>query len=163
MKKKLQTLLFLLVMGTAFGNFVSAHDFEDEVLTSLPSNFRITGNSNSLITAACGITTTGSHTLPIVYWVVMRNATDTLVSKAQLDSATAWLNRDFANQQGFAAPSGMSFATAKRDPNGNGTSGVKYVDGSILPAYSTYGVNVVTSSTGFSVYEFGNYKHCSSC
>jgi hypothetical protein len=143
-------------MGTAFGNFVSAHSFEDVVLTTPPSNFRVTGNSNSLITTYCG-PTTGSFVLPIVYWVVMRNATDTLVTRAQLDTATAWLNRDFANNAGFAAPTGMSFAPAKRDPNGNATSGVKYVDGSILPAYSQYGVGVTTNSTGFAASEFANY------
>lgn len=156
MKKTLQ-LLLISVIWVISGSLASAHSFEDVVLTTPPSNFRVTGNSNSLITTYCG-STTGSFVLPIVYWVVMRNATDTLVTRAQLDTATAWLNRDFANNAGFAAPTGLSFARAKRDPNGNATTGINYVDGSILPAYSTYGVNIVTSSTGFSVYEFGNYN-----
>lgn len=156
MKKTLKLLLISMIWVIS-GNFVSAQDFEDVVLTTPPSNFRITGNSNSLITTFCG-STTGTQTLPIVIWVVNKNATTQLVTQTQIDSAIIWLNRDFNNSEGFAPSTGMNFALAKRDPNGNTTSGVKHVDGSILPAYSTYGVNVVSSSTGFSVYEFGNYN-----
>lgn len=151
MKKRILLLLFS-VIGVIGSKQASAQDFRDAVLTG-PSNLRVAGNSNSLI-----IGSTDSYTLPVIFWVVMRNATDTLVTRAQIDSARVWLNRDFANTAGFAASTGMSFAPAKRDPSGNATTGIKYVDGSILPAYARYGVNVVSNSTGFSVYDFGSYN-----
>ncbi len=154
MQKRLLSLLLSIISIAT----VSAHDFEDEVLTSPPSSFlRTADNSSSQIATVCGSTTNNSFVLPIVFWVVMKNSRDTLVSRVQIDSARVWLNRDFANSAGFFPSTDMSFDFAKRDPNGNPTTGINYVDGSILPAYSTYGINVVTNSTGFSAYEFGNY------
>lgn len=154
MKKTLH-LLLISVIWVISGSLASAHDFEDVVLTTPPSNFRITGNNNSLITGSVCNRPVGTLTLPIVFWVIKTNATDSLVTRAQIDEAKRILNQDFANSAGFFPSTQLAFDYAKRTPSGGVTSGVNYYDGSSLPAYSQYGVNVVSNATGFSVYDFG--------
>lgn len=63
------------------------------------------------------------------------------ISDAQVFSAMDALNDRYSNQQGTSVDTEIEFVLAKRDPNGNPTTGIIRVDGSVVPNYATKGVN----------------------
>ena len=87
-------------------------------------------------------------TIPVVFHVIhvgeeygwMSNVPD-----EQLFSAIEALNEDFrklpgSNGDGVGVDTGIEFCLAKRDPNGNPTTGIVRVDGSSVPEYAENGI-----------------------
>ncbi len=111
----------------------------------------VQGNQNARITpGGCDKSVDMMITLPVVVHIVNMSATDTLIPRSQVDSAMARINRDFANVAGFGPDTKMRFALAQRDPNGNETTGINYVNGGTIPPYNTLGVTY-TSQPGVSI------------
>lgn len=109
------------------------------------------GNPNARITpGGCEKPLDIEVTLPVVVHIVNISATDTLITKKRVDSAMVGINQYFANVNGFGPDTKMRFALAKRDPNGNATTGINYVNGGTIPLYNTLGVTY-TTQTGASI------------
>lgn len=116
------------------------------------------GNPNARITpGGCEKPLDIEVTLPVVVHIVNTSAGSPLIPVSQVDSAMARMNRDFRNVAGFGPDTKMRFALAKRDPNGNATTGINYIDGSQLSGYVQYGV-AYSGNTGYPVMEFGQYN-----
>jgi uncharacterized repeat protein (TIGR02543 family) len=116
----------------------------------------VQGNQNARIKpGGCDKPADMVITLPVVIHVVNMSATDTLITKKRADSAMIGINQYFANSLGFGPDTKMRFALAQRDPNGNATSGVNYVNGGTIPLYSTLGVTY-TSQPGASINDIFN-------
>ncbi len=128
--------LLLIVMVAVYGS-VSAHEGcgfiapDVDVLSS--SNQRIQSNGCE------PVDTDDEVILPVVIHVLNPTANN-LISKTQVDSAMARLNRSFANTNGYGPDTRMRFVLAKRDPNENPTNGVNYVDARNFPGYVEYGL-----------------------
>ncbi len=109
------------------------------------------GNPNARITpGGCEKPLDIEVTLPVVVHIVNTSAGSPLIPVSQVDSAMARMNRDFRNVAGFGPDTKMRFALAKRDPNGNATTGINYIDGSQLSGYVQYGINYFGSGNGYS-------------
>ena len=169
MKRKLQMYLLLSVMmvvcgiQTGFANDGCGFDHIHQQMMQDPAfaqqqmqkdqairNY-VQGNQNARITpGGCDKSVDMMITLPVVVHIVNMSATDTLIPRSQVDSAMARINRDFANVAGFGPDTKMRFALAQRDPNGNETTGINYVNGGTIPPYNTLGVTY-TSQPGVSI------------
>lgn len=165
MKKKFYTLLLLSVMmvvcgiQTGFANDGCGFDHVHQQMMQDPVfaqqqmqkdqaiHSYVQGNQNArIIPGGCDKPAEMTVTLPVVVHIVNMSATDTLIPRSQIDSAMARINRDFANVAGFGPDTKIRFVLAKRDPNGNATSGISYIDGSQLPGYVQYGIRYASGN-----------------
>lgn len=127
--------LLLIVMVVVYGS-VSAH----EGCGFIPPVFEPAHANQRIESTGCEPVDTNQEVfLPVVIHVLNPTANN-LISKAQADSAMARLNRDFANVNGYGPDTRMRFVLAKRDPNGNATNGVNYIDARNFPGYVEYGL-----------------------
>ena len=127
--------LFIIVMVVAYGS-VSAH----EGCGFIPPKFETSHANQRIESTGCEPVDTNQEVfLPVVIHVLNPTANN-LISKVQVDSAMARLNRDFANANGYGPDTRMRFVLAKRDPNGVATNGINYIDGRNLPGYVEYGM-----------------------
>ncbi len=116
----------------------------------------VQGNQNARITpGGCDKPAEMTVTLPVVVHIVNMSATDTLIPRSQIDSAMARINRDFANVAGFGPDTKIRFVLAQRDPNGNPTNGINFIDGSQIPSYVQYGITKTTGN-GVTINQLSN-------
>ncbi len=83
-------------------------------------------------------------TIPIVVHVIHTGealGVGNNISDNQIFSAIDTLNARYSNAHGTSVDTEIEFVLAKRDPNGNPTTGINRVDGSVVPNYATKGVN----------------------
>ncbi len=67
------------------------------------------------------------------------------ISDNQIFSAIDTLNARYSNLHGSSVDTEIEFILAKRDPNGNPTTGINRVDGSVIANYASKGVNANNS------------------
>lgn len=87
--------------------------------------------------------------IPVVVHIIHKGeaiGTGTNISMAQINSAIDNLNNRYRNLHGPSVDTEIEFVLAKRDPDGNATTGVNRVDGSGVTNYSTDGVNAGSGS-----------------
>lgn len=90
------------------------------------------------------------YTIPVVFHIIHKGeavGSGTNISDAQITSAIDALNRDYrrtATDGGIAQGAGpdteIEFCLAVRDPNGNATSGINRVDGTVVANYANQGI-----------------------
>lgn len=87
----------------------------------------------------------GVYTIPVVVHVMHTGeavGTGSNISDVQIEGAITGLNDFWRNSAGTgAADLEIQFELAKRDPNGNATTGIVRVNASSVPNYTTYGVS----------------------
>ncbi|MES2796178.1 MAG: M43 family zinc metalloprotease [Bacteroidota bacterium] len=86
----------------------------------------------------------GVFTIPVVFHVIHIGeplGTVSNISDEQIVGALRGLNRDWRNRNENGVDLEIEFALAKRDPNGNQTSGINRVDGSQVPKYLSAGMH----------------------
>lgn len=67
------------------------------------------------------------------------------ISDAQVFSAMDTLNARYSNLHGTSVDTEIEFVLAKRDPNGNPSTGINRINGSVVPNYATKGINANNS------------------
>jgi PKD repeat protein len=93
------------------------------------------------------------YTIPVVVHVIHEGeplGTGSNISDEQVLSAIVALNEDFrkipgTNGDGAGVDVGIEFCLAARDPEGNASTGINRVDGSVVPLYAEEGINVTGS------------------
>ncbi len=75
---------------------------------------------------------------------------DSNIPGADVNTAIAKLNSDWANSGGFGSNMNMEFRLAKRDPSGNSTTGIVRVNGSSVPNYTANGISLNAGDGGAS-------------
>lgn len=82
-------------------------------------------------------------TIPVVVHIIHLGepiGTGSNISDAQIFSAIQGLNDRFSNAIGSGQNTGISFCLATTDPNGNPTTGINRVNGSVIPKYASEGI-----------------------
>lgn len=90
------------------------------------------------------------YVIPVVIHVIHEGeavGVGSNISDEQVFSAIEALNEDFrklpgTNGDGDGVDVGIEFCLASRDPDGNSTTGIQRVDGSVIPPYAEEGINV---------------------
>ncbi|MBD2714196.1 T9SS type A sorting domain-containing protein [Microvirga sp. STR05] len=111
-------------------------------------------------------------TIPVVVHVLYSNANEN-ISDAQIASQIAVLNEDFrklnsdvsktpAAFAGLAADAGLQFVLAKRDPNGNATTGIERKS-STKTTWGTADAMKSTSTGGLNAWPAGQYMNIWVC
>ncbi|MBL0236964.1 MAG: hypothetical protein IPQ02_10205 [Saprospiraceae bacterium] len=67
--------------------------------------------------------------------------TGTNISDAQIKGAIQTLNNEFRNSNGTGVDMQINFCLAVRDPNGNPSTGINRVNGTVVPKYSIGGIS----------------------
>ena len=100
--------------------------------------------SRDISTRTAGINTCeGIVYIPVVVHVVHLGepvGTGSNMSDVGINSAITGLNQKLRNQNGFGVDMKMQFVLAKRDPQGNSTTGIQRVDGSGVTDFATEGI-----------------------
>lgn len=149
-----QWLLICIIILTGFGT-VHADDacgFDNHTMWYQSTN------TNARTTATTcekpdGITLV----LPVVAHVINESGSP-LITREQMDSAMARINRDFANTNGFGPDTKIRFVWATRDTNGNPFDGVTYIDGSQWPAYVQHGIAYMPTDKGIPMEQLTQYN-----
>jgi hypothetical protein len=84
------------------------------------------------------------YDVPVVVHVIHLGeaiGTGTNISDAQIKGAIQTLNNEFRNVNGTGVDMQINFCLAARDPNGNPSSGINRVNGTVIPNFSTGGIN----------------------
>lgn len=89
------------------------------------------------------------YTLPVVVHIIHKGepyGSGTNITDEQIFSAIAALNNDFRHVQGTngygnGPDIGIEFCMAMRDPNGQPTTGINRVDGTVVPLYAEEGIS----------------------
>ena len=96
------------------------------------------------------------HTLPVVVHIIHEGepiGTGSNISDAQIFSAIDGLNEDFrkeagTNGDGDGVDVELEFCLAVRDPDGNSTTGINRVDGSVVADYADMGIEATGTVGG---------------
>lgn len=83
-------------------------------------------------------------TIPVVVHVIHSGqavGVGANISMSQINSAIDTMNARYANEHGSSVDTDIEFVLAKRDPDGNSTSGVVRIDGSSVSDYATEGIS----------------------
>jgi len=94
------------------------------------------------------------YTIPVVIHVLHENepiGQGSNISEEQVMSAITALNEDFrklagTNGDGDGVDTGFEFCLASRDPEGNATTGIVRVDGTVVPDYAEEGIQATGDS-----------------
>lgn len=85
------------------------------------------------------------YTIPIVVHVIHVGepvGTGSNISTAQIQQAIVGLNNRFRNIIGNGVDVEIEFCLASVDPNGNQTSGINRINGTVLPRYAAHGISL---------------------
>jgi hypothetical protein len=134
---------------------VSAHDgcgFDQS--TSMQS-FLTKNNSNArIVPGGCEKPIDIIGTLPVVVHYIGVSPSDT-IQFLQVQNTLDRLNNDFRNSAGYGPDIKIRFVLAQRDPNGNPTNGINFIDGSQIPSYVQYGITKTTGN-GVTINQLSN-------
>lgn len=140
---------FIFLFVSTFGFSQHQCGFDDVSMMGLISNERI----NTKISNRDQI-----HTIPVVFHVVHLGediGVGTNLSDEQILDGLRILNEDFRKVEGSwgdgeGVDVEIEFCLAQRDPNGNPTSGINRIDGSVWDEYFQFGIKSNPSYLGYS-------------
>ena len=128
-------------------NFAKQHDIMDQQIKQ-----RLGRQYARTASTFCQTLPGDTAVFPVVVHVMHLGepvGTGTNISDQQIYEALAKCADDYRNKAGFAPDTKIRFVLAKRDPNGNPSTGITRTNASGIANYATYGVTI-GSQTGAS-------------
>jgi len=153
MKITLTTLLVFILFQAGNGqSFECGTDLVHKIRMQNDPAYReqflkVEAEVESTINNGMNFRTSGTvYNIPVVVHIIHLGepiGTGTNISDAQVHRAIAGLNSRWANATGNGVDFEVRFCLADRDVNGNPTSGINRVNGSVLPRYATHGISII--------------------